>query len=292
VTRGQGRSLTLNVERFGARSAGAGTPPLVLLHGFTGNAETWAAFADSIGKARPLVAIDLPGHGGSACPADPAAYGAERTVEAILAVLERLDVGPFALLGYSLGGRVALHLALAAPERLVSLILESASPGIVDPAERAARRQSDEALARLLDQQGIEAFVDRWERVPIFASQASLPTEVRARHRAQRLKNDPRGLAGSLCGIGAGVPVPVRARLGELTMPTLLIVGSLDTRYVALGAEMAAALPAARLQIVPDAGHAVHLEAPEAFARLVLAHLAASPPPAPTPVASHPTSHD
>lgn len=285
MSRIRGRWLTLNVERIPAEPGGAplavpevdGRPPLVLLHGFTGSVATWAPFADTLGAGRALLAVDLPGHGASDCPANPAEYRAERTVEEILAVLDALGVGRFALLGYSLGGRVALHLALAAPERVERLILESASPGIPDSAERAARRQSDEALARLLDTEGIAAFVDRWERVPLFASQARLPDEVRAHQRAQRLANDPRGLAGSLRGIGAGVPEPLQGRLGALAMPTLLIVGALDTKYVALGREMLAALPAGRLVVVPDAGHAVHLEAPAAFARAVLGHLAASP---------------
>src|SRR5919202_1216376 len=105
-------------------------------------------------------------------------------------------------------GRVALHLALAAQERFATLTLESASPGILDPAERAARIRADEALAELLEREGIEPFVDRWERLPLFASQESLPAEARARVRAARLAQHPLGLANSLRGFGAGVPAP------------------------------------------------------------------------------------
>jgi 2-succinyl-6-hydroxy-2,4-cyclohexadiene-1-carboxylate synthase len=254
-------TLHLHVEDFG----GVGTP-LLLLHGFTGSSESWRHLAPRMQDRWHPIAIDLPGHGRSDSPADPARYRVERTVDDLLCVLDDLRLERPHLLGYSMGGRVALHLAHAAQERFASLTLESASPGILDPAERVTRVASDEALAQLLDRDGIEPFVDRWERVPLFASQASLPAEVRARVRAQRLRSDPHGLAGSLRGFGAGVPDPLQSRLGELRLPVQLIVGALDHKYVQVGREMAAAIPGAALEIVDGTGHTVHLERPEAFA--------------------------
>ena len=277
MTRLRGSGLWLNVERFGDGDQ----PPLVLLHGFTGSAATWEPLAASLGRERTLIAIDLPGHGASDCPADPGPYRVERTVEEILAVCDRLGLERLGLLGYSLGGRVALHLALAAPDRIDALILESTSPGIADPAERAARRRSDEGLACLLEDEGIEAFVDRWEQAPLFASQARLPAEVRARHRAQRLGNDPRGLAMSLRGIGAGVPLPIDDHLAEIALPALVMAGALDAKYVTIGELLVTVMPSARLAVVPDVGHAVHLEAPETFADLVREHLGGCLPGAP-----------
>ena len=262
--------LRLHVER--AEHAGSG-PPLLLLHGFTGSGASWAPQLETFRHHFDVVAVDLIGHGRSDAPAGPERYRIESAVADLVALLDTLAIARAAVLGYSMGGRVALHLALAAPERLSALVLESASPGIDDPVERAARVRSDEALAVRIERDGVEAFVDEWERIPLFASQARLPAEVWERQRAQRLATSATGLANSLRGMGAGAMAPVGARLGELAMPVLLVVGELDVKYVALGHDMVAAIPNARLAVVPDAGHTVHLEQPAAFEQIVLGFL-------------------
>jgi 2-succinyl-6-hydroxy-2,4-cyclohexadiene-1-carboxylate synthase len=248
-------------------------PPLVLLHGFTGSAATWQAHSAVFGKKFKTLAIDLLGHGNSDSPAEPARYRMESCVEDLTMLFDRLGLQRLNLLGYSMGGRVALHLTAANSDRIGALLLESASPGITGQAERQARVAGDEALANSIEQQGLEAFVEHWSSLPIFASQAALPEAVRAPLRAQRLSNNPRGLANSLRGLGAGVPPPLRDRLKDVRAPTLLIAGGLDSKYVGLARAMAAALPAGRLGIIPGAGHAAHLEQPEAFDRLVLEFL-------------------
>ena len=262
--------LRLHVER--AEHAGSG-PPLLLLHGFTGSCVAWAPQVAAFGRCFDVVAVDLIGHGRSDAPSDPERYRMEPAVADLVALLDRLEIARAAVLGYSMGGRVALHLALAAPERVSALVLESASPGIDDPAERVARVRSDEALAARIERDGVEPFVDYWERIPLFASQARLPAEVWERQRAQRLAGSPVGLANSLRGMGAGAMAPVGARLGELCMPLLLVVGQLDVKYVGLGRGMVEALPSARLEIVPNAGHTVHLEQPAAFEQIVMGFL-------------------
>lgn len=259
--------ITLHVER-----AGSG-PALLLLHGFTGSGATWAPFFPAFAARFDTLAVDLIGHGRSAAPADPARYRMEWCVDDLIALLDLLDVERAAVLGYSMGGRVALHLALAAPECVSALVLEGTSPGIVDPAERAARVGSDEALARRIEREGLESFVDSWEALPLFASQRRLPAEVRARQRAARLANSPRGLANSLRGMGAGAMRPVFDRLGEIAAPTLLLAGELDGKYRELCGILAEAMPNARCEVVPDAGHAAHLERPEAFERVVMGFL-------------------
>ena len=274
----------LNVERLTPvdlpdtdQRVDASGSKLVLLHGFTGSYRTWAPLAGMLGHRYEFVAVVLLGHGSSDSPADPNRYRMERCIDDLLALFDRLELERVNLLGYSMGGRVALHLALVAASRIERLILESASPGLQSPAEREARVRSDRELADSLEREGIKAFVDAWERLPLFASQARLAPEVRAALRAQRLSGDPIGLANSLRGLGAGTQEPVWDRLGDLSQPTLLMAGELDARYRALGRLMAERMPAAQLSVIPDAGHAVHLEQPAQFVEQVLSFLQTRP---------------
>jgi 2-succinyl-6-hydroxy-2,4-cyclohexadiene-1-carboxylate synthase len=239
--------------------------PLLLLHGFTGSAASWDELCRALGSRLQTLAADLVGHAPPPAPADPARYSMEACVEELRALLE----GPTCVLGYSMGARVALHLALAVPEGIAGLVLESASPGIEDPNERAARVAADEELATFIEQRGLEAFVERWERTPLLALGPHVPEAARTRQREQRLARDPRGLASSLRGMGAGRQAPVWHRLPELRLPVLLIVGERDTKYQAIAQRMLELLPRARLEVVPDAGHTVHLEQPARFAAVV-----------------------
>ncbi len=269
--------LTTNGIALNVEIAGVGQP-LVLLHGFTGQAANWRAQTATFAPHFQTLAIDLLGHGQSAWPTDPARYRMEHCVEDLLAVFDQLALARINVLGYSMGGRVALHFAMAHPERVSALILESASPGLADPQEREARIQSDEALADFIEREGLAAFVERWENLPLFASQARLPESARAELRTQRLHNNPRGLANSLRGLGAGVQSPLWESLPNLRAPTLLIAGELDSKFTAIARAMAQALPQSRLAIVPDAGHTIHLEQPATFDPLVLECLTSTGP--------------
>ena len=181
-----------------------------------------------------------------------------------------LTRGPFALAGYSQGGRLALRVALAQPERVTRLVLVSATAGIEDAAERARRRDADAALASWLEVDGrrMTEVADRWGAQPLFASQSPA---VAAAARADRLSNAPVHLAAALRGLGTGVMEPLWERLGELTMPVVVLAGARDAKYVALAERLAAALPDATLEIVPGAGHALPLEAPAAVAAAITA---------------------
>ncbi len=255
--------VQLNVE-----TAGAGQP-LVLLHGFTGCAANWKSHAAFFARYFSTVAIDLLGHGDSSSPTDPARYRMERCVEDLIAVFDQLGLGRLGLLGYSMGGRVALQLAVAHPRRVKALILESASPGLLDADERRERIASDEALVYHLEHLGLISFVDYWEKLPLFASQAYLPDSTRAMLRRQRLRNNPRGLANSLRGLGLGVQPPLWAELPKLQLPTLLIAGALDEKFTVLARVMAKLIPAAQVALIPQTGHNAHLEQPEVYDRLV-----------------------
>ncbi len=243
---------------------------LVLLHGFTGSAAGWGQLMDILADyGLRIIAIDLPGHGQSDAPDDTKRYSIEYCQKDILAALQTLGVhkGQAIILGYSMGGRIALYTALSGYFR--ALILESASPGLEDPAEREERRTSDEALAASIEREGVPAFIERWERLPLFASQRTLPFECREALHRQRLQNNAIGLAQSLRGVGTGVQPSLYARLPTLHIPVLLIAGELDTKFTTIAKHMAQALPQSQLHIIPAAGHTVHLEQPQLFTSLV-----------------------
>lgn len=233
---------------------------LLLLHGFAGSRDAWAAHAPGLGSALEVIAVDLPGHG-----ANPEAASVEATADALARQLGGRRVH---VLGYSLGARVALVLAIAHPAILSRLVLESPSAGLADESERCARRRADERLADDLEREGIEAFVDRWERSPVLASHAALDPAVAARQRAIRLAQDPHGLAGSLRLAGQGAMAPLHDRLAGIRSPTLVIAGSRDPARPRAEV-VAAGIPGARLAVVEGAGHTPHLERPDAFRRLV-----------------------
>lgn len=237
-------------------------PPLVLLHGFTGTGEFWLPVAERLPRWR-CVMPDLPGHGGTAAPSPPEAWRLDRAADELVALLDRLGIERVAVAGYSMGGRLALSVALRHPGRVAALVLVGASPGLADPAERAARAKADAALADSIEQGGIEAFSRAWEANPLFATQAAMDPALREAMRAQRLSQDPARLAGALRAFGTGEQPPVHEALAGLAMPVLAMAGALDAKFAAIATGMAARIPGAALAIVPGAGHAVPLERAE-----------------------------
>lgn len=217
--------------------------------------------------------MELPGHyrtaeGAPAAP-DPGRYRLERVLADLVATLDAQGHGRVDCLGYSMGGRIALAVALHHPERVRRLVVEGASPGLATPGERAARRESDEDLARLLEVEGMEVFTRRWLEQPLFATQQGLPLEVRRWAFELRLERDARALAAVLRGLGTGSQPSFWDRLHELSAPTLLLTGALDGKFRELAARMVDRLPRGEHRSIPDAGHATHLEAPDAWRRAV-----------------------
>ncbi len=255
--------LAVNRVTYHVEVQGSG-PAVLFLHGFTGSSATWAPHLAAL-KAFTTVCPDFLGHGGSDAPAEVRRYDMEACVDDVLALRDRLGIRRCAIVGYSMGGRVAMRVALQAPESVWALVLESASPGIVDPHDRMARVIQDARLADRIRNEGVAAFVDYWQTLPLFAAQSRLPAMVRQALRTQRLQHTANGLANSLQGLGAGMQEPVLQRLRGLRLPVLLLAGGLDDKYCGLANEMAAVLPHNRVRIVPDAGHAIHLEQPVAF---------------------------
>ncbi|MEZ5380955.1 MAG: alpha/beta fold hydrolase [Microthrixaceae bacterium] len=252
---GQPRSSDLPAD---IRGAGAGDePPLWLVHGFTQNRHCWGPCAEQLGRTRRVNTLDLPGHGKGGPALDPWAT-ADR-----LAAAGPQDV-PSDWLGYSLGGRMLLHLLLAHPGAARRVVLIGASAGLRDPSERRARVSSDHALADRLEAEGVDAFLEGWLQLPLFAG---LPAW--ARFEEHRRANTAAGLAGSLRLAGTGAQDNLWPRLGEIETPVLVLAGALDAKFTALGRALADALPHGEFRAIPAAGHAAHLEAPAATAALV-----------------------
>lgn len=253
--------------RFHVASAGTG-PPVVLLHGFTGSTETWTELQATLSDRFRTIGVDITGHGQSSTPTDPERYSLVRFADDLRDILDGLAVPRAVVLGYSMGGRAALRFVLRYPHRVAGLILESTSPGISDPVEREHRIAADLALAQSVERDGITAFIDRWEQLPLWDSLAAAPETLRHRLRAQRLTNRATGLANSLRGAGAAADPPVIEYLSTIRTSVRMIVGALDARYVQVGQLMATAIPHADLKLIGGAGHMAHLERPEQFAEL------------------------
>lgn len=259
--------ISYHVVEWGDRSA----PPVVLLHGFAQSARTWDSVAPLLARDRCVTALDLIGHGLSDKPAAPSAYEMDSVLEALSAFLNERFVRKVALVGYSMGGRIALSFACKEPAKLSALVLESAGLGPKTVQQHAAMQHRDaETIERLLSSD-IASFMDWWQEFPLFESQKHLPSEVRERVRAERLANDPRALACAVRGMGQHSMVDYADRVGHMPMPILYIAGILDRKYLKI---------AENLQheenvscVLLNTGHNTHLEASETFAKQVSAFL-------------------
>lgn len=235
---------------------------LVLAHGFTQTARSWDVIIPLLLERVPGVtttAVDLPGHGEAEEVRGDLWTAADH-------LLERGGRGVY--VGYSMGGRIALHAALRQPDLVEALVLIGATPGIVDDDERLARRTSDEALADRIEADGVPDFIDAWLRNPLFAGLSEEAAMVDDRRR-----NTAAGLASSLRLNGTGTQEPLWDRLSEITCPMLLVVGEQDAKFRALADRMADHAPDAEVAVIPDAGHSAHLEAPVATADTIAAWL-------------------
>jgi 2-succinyl-6-hydroxy-2,4-cyclohexadiene-1-carboxylate synthase len=268
--------LVVDGLRWHVEHRGAG-PTVLLLHGFTGRGTSWGRHATSLAGDFRVVAPDLPGHGRTDTPPDPCRASVERTADDLAAILAGRGWGSAHVVGYSLGARIALRLAVAHPASVQRLVLESPSAGLATEAERRERRAADEARATLLERGGMRPSVAAWEREPVFASHAAMPRARVARLHAQRLHNRPAGLAASLRGAGQGRMEPLFDALATIAAPTLVIAGALDPVGCPRAAAVATGIPGARLEVIAAAGHAPHLETPAAFRKLVLAFLKEDP---------------
>lgn len=240
---------------------------LLALHGFTENDLTWReVLGSSVGE---LICPLLPGHGWKPCS----------TAMSVTALADELAAthlanAPADVLGYSMGGRIALALALHHPQRVRRLVLASSGPGFKDQALQGSRRTHEMALAETLDDDGLGPFVALWEKNPLLTPYKPLPRAMTEDLRARRLNHDPLGLAAALRQLGAGAMPNLWDQLSQLRVPTLLLAGEADVRYRNVMSDMARIIPDARFEVVPQAGHGIHREQPEALRAAVRTFLA------------------
>jgi 2-succinyl-6-hydroxy-2,4-cyclohexadiene-1-carboxylate synthase len=247
---------------LGAVRAGAG-PLVIVLHGFTQTASSVKPLAGLLAASRTVLALDLPGHGTSS------EVSADLDETAGL-VIDAARGEPFDLVGYSLGGRVALHVACRAPAGLGRTVAISASPGIEDPSARARRLERDAAMAEALDADGdVAAFIVRWLENPLFATLPPALADVDARRT-----NTSRGLAESLRRCSLGAQRWLVPELGAVPAPLLMVAGARDDQFLALACTVAARSPSVTAAAVPGSGHVCHLEQPAITARLIDSFLA------------------
>ena len=234
---------------------------VVLLHGFTHTGASWQPVVSALGEDFRTLTPDIRGHGtaGSAEPID---------LDVVLSDVAARAPDRFALVGYSMGGRLALQFALAHPGRVERLVLIGASPGIASVSERHARRGADEQLAAEIERSTIEDFAKRWAKTPVLSG---LPPSIQRQVHQDRLRSTPAGLARALRGVGTGTLPSAWGRLYELHMPVALVVGERDEKFRDISYEMAALAPSAQVVVVAGAGHAVHLEAPDRVAEIIRA---------------------
>ena len=246
--------VKLGEYHYGVTVVGDGKP-LVCLHGFSESGTTW----DGIHvDGYRMIRIDVIGHGTSSRPTEVGAYTMSQMLLDIHRIVYALAGESYALLGYSMGARIALLYALQYPLEVTKLILESGSVGIEGTVERSERREADMALGKRIREQTIEWFAENWAKLDVFKSQYTLPNAVQNRIQQRRLQNSPHALAFTLEGSGQGVMPYVGHRLQELTMPICYISGELDTKYTEIGKQYFAHTH----HVVLGAGHNVHVEKP------------------------------
>ncbi len=243
-------------------------PAVLFLHGFMGSAEDWSGVVAALEDRFYCIAVDLPGHGGSLRLPYPDSYTMDGAARRLLDLLDAEDVDRCVVAGYSMGGRLALYLALRHPERCAGLFLESASPGLETEAEQTARRETDDRRANRLETEDFKEFLEDWFRQPIFVSlardQALLGRTIESRRR-----NDPAELAKSLRAMGTGCQPSLWDELPGLRIPALAVAGAMDEKFVKIANSIAASSSVIRATVIPGAGHNVHVEALEAYIRLL-----------------------
>lgn len=260
--------IELNGVHYSYVEEGAGQTVL-LLHGFTGTKKTWTELIKKLKQNFHVIAIDLLGHGETDSPEHHDRYAMEKAAKDLDDFLTYKQIDQIHLLGYSMGGRLALYFASFYQHKIRSLILESCTAGLVSDEEKLSRIKQDHHLASMLLNRGIKAFVEYWENIPLFSSQKNLPENIQAKIREGRLVQSPIGLSNSLKGMGTGVQPSLWDRLETLKIHSLLVCGEYDEKFCYIMGKMNEKLKNSEIIKIPRAGHAIHVEQSEIFATIV-----------------------
>ena len=250
-------------------------PAALILHGFLGSHQDFETVLPAMSEHFYCIMPDLPGHGRTLT--DPDGYTFSAIARTLLNLLDHLQIERAHLLGYSMGGRLALYTVCTFPERFAQIILESASPGLKTASERAERKARDRAIAHQLETIALPDFLARWYQNALFNSLKKHPTLYQAM-LARRQQNNPIELANALQGFSTGGQPSLWKQLPKIDQPMLFIVGAQDRKFIAIGQEMLEACQQnvatrAEIEIVLGCGHNVHLENPERYVQAVRAAL-------------------
>lgn len=243
--------------------------PVVLLHGFTGDISTWSDCEEEFKKNSRIIKVDLVGHGKSSSPDSIERYEMKSVIADLRSILQNLNIDQADVVGYSMGGRVALAFTLMNPTLVRKLVLESASPGLITEKDRSNRREQDEQLAKKIQQNGLDWFVEYWGNIPLFESQKKIPALIRQRIKEQRKQNSIRGLANSLIGMGTGSQPSYWEKLTHYSGEVFLLTGSTDEKFVKIAEKMSTNLTNSYWVNIDGCGHAIHVEQPEKFGTIV-----------------------
>lgn len=263
--------MEINGVYYHVEKIGDGAHHVLMLHGFTGSGRSFQDVICAFGNKEDytFILVDQLGHGKTDAPAHPERYRMEKVLVDLKSILDRLSISTVFIYGYSMGGRVALSFAIAYPMLVSKLVLESASPGLEKVEDRDVRVKADERLAERIEKDGVESFVDFWTDIPLFQSQKSLPTKKQAAIYQQRMNNSPVGLANSLRGLGTGRQPSNWNHLEKIDCPVLLAAGEWDEKFVLIAQEMKKRIEKSVFLKISGAGHAIHVEQPRKFGKIV-----------------------
>lgn len=260
----EGISLNCEIVKKGKETS----PYIIFLHGFTGSASDWNEVIENLPSGFNYAAIDLIGHGKSDSPEEIEHYTSEKIINQIHQIIKKITDEKVILAGYSMGGRAALNFALNKPQMLNALILESSTPGIQNEEDRKERIKKDEELAGFILNNPIEKFVEYWMNLDIFNTQRRFSDQKLEEIKKKKGLNNRIGLANSLKGFGTGRMKNLWYEITNLTIPTLLISGELDTKFTQINKRISNLISYSKHVIVKNAGHNIHLEDPNNFCNL------------------------
>lgn len=257
------KNIHLNYEILNSNPL---APYIFLLHGFTGSSNDWIEPSKYFLRNYNIIAFDVIGHGKSSSPDDVNLYTQEEIVEQLKAIIQFFTQDKVILLGYSMGGRIALSFAVRYPDMLQGLILESTSAGLLNEDERKSRYESDLKLTEYINSHSMNEFINYWVNIPLFTSQKKLNL---SESKSEKKNNNKIGLINSLKGFSTGRMNPLHKHLHKISFPTLLITGELDTKFTTLNKDLNKNIITSTHIIIDDAGHNTHLERPQEFAQTI-----------------------